>query len=270
VMRLWIERLNGVPNAPTASGPQREFAPDFVRFQRIAYLLQLAQDRELAIIFPEQRETAVGGPIPGSLITAAAMTDAAKNGMEYRPQGNGTTWALTRKESNLVIQVNPTAIDDPVVEELTALLNLRPGLDRYDVVVATDNADPLRFPREPSADLRLTPRSTAQVQFYLANGVDVPPEHIAAGLVRQPRSPDGCPFDSRAITAGLFAVQTARGHKPPANAYVSIRYRDYWYFIDERDQATKATFELILQLSRLDFGLQETTAAPFLTLPVGR
>ena len=25
VMRLWVERLNGVPNAATASGPQRKF-----------------------------------------------------------------------------------------------------------------------------------------------------------------------------------------------------------------------------------------------------
>jgi hypothetical protein len=29
VLRLWVERLNGVPNAATASGPQREIVPDF-------------------------------------------------------------------------------------------------------------------------------------------------------------------------------------------------------------------------------------------------
>ena len=28
VLRLYAERLNGVPNAPSASGPQRQFAPD--------------------------------------------------------------------------------------------------------------------------------------------------------------------------------------------------------------------------------------------------
>ena len=34
-MRLWIERLNGVPNAASASGPQRDQVPDFERFRRV-------------------------------------------------------------------------------------------------------------------------------------------------------------------------------------------------------------------------------------------
>ena len=125
-------------------------------------------------------------------------------------------------------------------------------------------------PRNPLPNCGSRHARTAQVHFYLANGVEVPPEHIAAGLVRIPVSADESPFDTTAITAGLFNVHAIQSHKPPCSAYVAVKYRDYWYYIDERDQATKATFELILQLSRLDFGLQETTNGPFLTLPVGR
>ena len=270
VFRLWVERLNGVPNAPTASGPQREFAPDYLRFQRVARLMQIAQDLELALVFPEERETVVGGPLPASAITAASLADAAKNGLEYKPQGGGATWILVRKERKLVMKVNEEAIDHPVLQELTELLNLQPGRDRYDIIMAGDVADPLKFPVSPSHELRITPRSTAQVYFYLANGVEVPPDHVAAGLVRPPTGPDGMPFDTRAVTAGLFSVHCCKGHKPPPTAHVAINYRDYWYYIDERDQATKATFALMIELSRLDFGSQETTAGPFLTLPVGR
>jgi hypothetical protein len=50
---------------------------------------------------------------------------------------------------------------------------------------------------------------------------------------------------------------------------VAVKYRDYWYYIDDRDQESKATFALVLQLSRLDFARQQP-AIPFLTLPVGR
>jgi hypothetical protein len=270
VARLWVERLNGVPNAVTASGPQREFVPDFARFQRIAHLLQVAQDLELAVVYAEEREAVVGGPLPASAITASAVEVAAKDGLEYKPQGDGSSWILVRKEKKLVLQVSPAAADDPVIGELTALLNLSPGLDRYDIVVAGDLADPLRFPTAPSDHLRITPRSTAQVYFYLANGVEVPAEHLVAGLARSPIAPDGRPFDPRAITAGLFSVHACRGHKPPPSADVAIKYRDYWYYIDERDQATKTTFALMMQLSRLDFGLQEATSGPFLTLPIGR
>jgi hypothetical protein len=77
------------------------------------------------------------------------------------------------------------------------------------------------------------------------------------------------PFDSRAVTDGLFCVHACPGHKPPRTAYVAVRHRGYWYYIDDRDQASKATLGLVLGVSRLDFARQQP-AAPFLTLPVGR
>ena len=50
---------------------------------------------------------------------------------------------------------------------------------------------------------------------------------------------------------------------------MAIKYRAYRYYIDDRDRESKATFALVLQFSRLDFGRQQP-AAPFLTLTVGR
>ena len=148
-----------------------------------------------------------------------------------------------------------------MVEELIGLLNLEPGQARYDVVVASDLADPLRSPSPPMGELHLTPRSTAQVYFYLANGIEIPPEHIEEGLVHPPLVPDGTPFDTRAVTTDLFTVHACKGHKPPPNAYLAVKYRGYWYYIDDRDDASKKTFALVLMLSRLDFGLEETTGA---------
>jgi hypothetical protein len=269
VFRLWVERLNGVPNAASASGPQREFVPDFARFQRIAHLLQVAQDLELVIVSPQERSTQVGGPLPAGSINASAAVDAAKNGLEYRPQADGS-WILTRKERTLVMEVNPVATDHPVIVELAELLNLKRGQQHYKIVVASDVADPLRFPDPPSTELRLTPRSTAQVYYYLANGIELPSEHLAAGIVRTSTAPDGSPFDGRAVTDGLFTVHSCKGHKPPPTAYVAVKYRGYWYYIDDRDQASKTTFSLTLELSRLDFGQEEVSSGPLLTLPVGR
>jgi hypothetical protein len=270
VLRLYAERLNGVPNAPSASGPQREFVPDFARFQRIAHLLQVAQDRELLAVSSEDRDIEVGGPLPAASVNASAAVDAAKNGLEYRPQADGSSWSLIRKDHKLVLKVNPAAIDDPVIEELESLLNLLPGERTYDLVVASDVLDPLRAPNSPSTVLRLTPRSTAQVHYFLANGIEVPAEHVEDGLIQPPVTPDGTPVDLRAVTAGLFTVHACKGHRPPPTAYVAVKYRGYWYYIDDRDRETKATFALVIQLARLDFGLQDGASGPFLTLPVGR
>src|SRR4051794_21044198 len=61
VLRLWVERVNGVPNAVEASGlvggPVRALA----RFQRIAELAQAAQAQELLAVRMEEREIEVGG-----------------------------------------------------------------------------------------------------------------------------------------------------------------------------------------------------------------
>jgi hypothetical protein len=270
VFRLWVERLNGVPNAPSASGPQRDFAPNYRRFQRVAQLLQAAQDLELMTISSEEREADVGGPLPAALVNASAAVDAAKNGMEYRPQGDGSNWSLIRKDHRLVLELNPLAVSHPVIKELVSILNLEPGRMRYDIVVASNALDPRNYPRSPSKELVITPRSNTQVYYYLTNGIEVPPEHIAAGLVRPATLPDGTPFDGHDLTAGLFTVHAAKGHKPPPNALIAVKEHGYWYYIDDRDQETKVTFALVLQLSRLDFGLQEPTGGPFLTLPVGR
>ena len=270
VLRLWVERLNGVPNAASASGPPRCDVPDFARFRQVAELVQSFRDRKLGTVHTEEYYAEVGGPLPPSAVTASAAVDAAKNGLEYRPRDDGTSWALVRKERRLVMELNPAALGHPDLDELVELLNLQPGRLRYEIIPAPGIVpDPLLFPGPPYPDLRISTRSTAQVFFYLANGVEVPCEHLAAGVARQPVGPDDVPFDTRAVTEGLFTVHACKGHKPPATAFVAVKYRDYWYYIDDRDQESKATFALVLQLSRLDFARQQP-AIPFLTLPVGR
>jgi hypothetical protein len=270
VTRLWVDRVNGVPNAPAASGPPRCVVPDFERFRRVAELLQTARDLKLATVHPEEHLAEVGGSLRASSVDASALVDAAKNGLEYHPRGDGRSWSLVRKERRLVVEIIPAAVDHPVLNELMMLLNLRPGLTRYEVVVAPGIVpDPLLFPGRPRTDLELSTRSTAQVWYYLANGVEVPPEHLATGVAITPIGPDGVPFDSRAVTEGLFAVHACAGHRPPKTAYVAVRHRGYWYYVDDRDHASKATLALVLGVSRLDFARLQP-AAPFLTLPLGR
>jgi len=271
VFRLWVERLNGVPNAVTASGPTRGVISDFQRFRRLTELFQYAQDRELVSIRTEPREIMVGGPVPSTTVTAASVVDAAKADMEYRPDGDGKTWSLIRKENKLFLRVNPPALETPELEEMLALMNLRPGELYYPLIVSPGNVpDPLAYPRPRSAELRVTPRSSAQVDFYLSNGIEVPCEHVTSGLVRPTLDAEGNPIDGRELTRGLFEVHACKGHKPPATAYVAVKSRGYWYYIDDRDQASKATLALVLQLSRLDFGDRKKSAGPILTLPVGR
>jgi len=271
VVRLCAERLNGVPNAITTSGPQRNEIPDYERFLHIAGLLQSAQDKELAAVRKDERLIELSGSFPPEAVTPAAALEAAKAGLEYRSRPDGKSWALVRRERRLEIAVSPGAERSPEIVELEGLLNLIPGARSYDISVASrGNPDAMKFSIPPTAELRIVPRSTAQVLYYMANGIEVPVDHVCAGLINPIISPDGQAFDTRKITEGLFQIHTCKGHKPPPTSYVAIHYRGYWYYIDDCDSASKATFSLVLHLSRLDFARQSLGASPALTLPVGR
>src|SRR5262249_27803101 len=154
---LWVERLNGVPNAASASGPQQDRVPDFGRFRRVVELIQAVQDLGLAAVHPEEHLVEVGGPLPASAVGASTAVEAAKNGMEYRPRGDGTSWSLVRKERRLVMEVNPLALGHPILEEIAGLLNLEPGRPRYEIVVGPGVVlDPLQAPGLPSEELQVS------------------------------------------------------------------------------------------------------------------
>jgi hypothetical protein len=270
ILHLWAEQMNGVPNTVRAGGSPRDLPPDFARFLRIVELLQISQDRLLAFLRAEERATELSPPQPTETVTAAAAVEAAKNGLEYQPREDGKKWVLVRKERRMVMEVNPGAEGSPELAELVALLNLTPGRRLYELTVQLGRLpDPARVPTEPSAAIRIVPRSTSEVLLYLANGVEVPAEHLACGLVRPLVDSEGRVFDAQEVMRGLFEVHACKGHKPPACACVAVPYRGYWYYIDDGDLASKATFLLLLKVSRLDFK-QQTFEKPVLTLPVAR
>jgi hypothetical protein len=272
VFRLWVEYLNGIPNAVTASGPTREFVPEFQTFQRVVQLLQVLQDRSVAVVVTEERERELGSPVPAATVTASALVEAARNGFEYRRLPDGNNWVLVKRERKLVARIDPAAVASPEMLELCALLRLKPGLTRYELTVGPSE-DPfrLRAPGELAERIHLVPRSTLQALFYLAHGIIVPPEHIRCGAARATVAPNGEVFDWQEVTRGLFTVHYARQHCCPKNAYVAVKYRGYWFYIDDADHDSKATFSFMLQLNRLDIHSSgQRRAGPVLTLPIGR
>lgn len=271
IVRVWVERMNGIPNAVTASGPAREIAPDYERFLKIAFLLQAVQDKELGAVRWREQILEVSGPFTAEAVTPAAAVEAVKAGLEYRARPDGKGWWLTRKERGLFVELNPGTENSPEIVELASLLNLTRGRRTYDVSVASrGNPDPAKFPSTATAELRIVPRSIAQAAFYLSNGVEIPDEHLCSGLVRPMYDNNGNLVSPGEITRGLFTVHSCKGHKRPPNASVAIQYRGFWYYIDDRDQDSKATFSMLFYLSRLDFARQQLGSGPTLTLPVGR
>lgn len=264
VFRLYVEYLNGVPNAVSESGPPRGVPSEYHRFQRITEILQNLQDAgNLRLIISDEGTRELSGPLPENAVTSVAIIEAAKNGYEYR-QNPDKTWVLTKKDRRLILKINPEVINDGEVVELCGLLNLQPGRSEYDMVVGgTKDTFAAKTPAKPGTTIHIEPRSTVQALFYMARGVEVPAPHLECANA-PPILETGAE-----ITSGLFTVHSVRQLCPPPCAYVAVKYRDWWFYIDDRDNESKITFNLAVVMSRVTL-IGQRRNGPMLTLPVGK
>jgi hypothetical protein len=267
VFRLYLENLNWVSNAQTASGPTPREPPEFEDFLRGIRALQVLQDRNQMALVIEEREEHLSGPVPAKEVTGRDIAEAARSGFEYRKDDKGDTWRLVKKKEQPVLRFHPEALATSEYQEFVRTFRLKPGRLRYDVETNKLDPFPVNYPAEGVVVVDLETRSLLQVLYFVSHGVDIPPEHMVKGLVTVTVGRDGEVFDWQRVVGGLFRVHWLCGKKRPAGASVAVRYGDYWFWIDRADQETKATFSLLLQLSRLD--VAGKTPAPLLTIPVG-
>ena len=110
-------------------------------------------------------------------------------------------------------------------------------------------------------EIALLTRSMVEILLEVAAGIEVPAEHVAQGrtamATREPNAED--PRDRPFIR-----IQSSVSR--PATSYAAVRYRDTWYWIDDRDLTSKRVFSFLM----IFFSLAETGVtpqAPVLTVP---
>jgi hypothetical protein len=269
VFRLYLENLNWVSNAQSASGPTPLKPPEYADFFRGVYALQVLQDRSHIVFGQEERAEPVGGPLPADRIDAAAILEAAKSGYEYRRDDGGATWTLVKKTPQPVMHVHPAAVASPEMREFARVFRLKPGLTKYEIKSESLTPFPDTFPAGGVETLDLETRSLLQVLFFVAQGVEIPPAHRAAGVARITADEAGIDFDWQQVLQGLLKVKWASGDEPPPGTYVAVPYKGHWFYVDQADHDSKSTFSFLLSVSRMELTSRTPAAGPVLTLPVG-
>jgi len=267
VFRLYLENLNWVSNAETASGPTPKTSPEYAEFLAGVTALQRLRDRSLATLHYQEREDKPTDGVAATDGTPAAAVEAVKAGFEYRKDDKGA-WAVVKKRQQPVLRLGKLAADDADLLAFCRAFKLDATRRTFDLT--TDQLDPYLAgtPETGLVALDLETRSLLQVLFFISHGVEVPPAHVASGVAPQTFEPDGRVFDWSRALGGLFKVCWSEGRRPPPCAHVAIPYKGYWFWIDQRDRDTMATFALLIELSRLELGAKAGTA-PLLTLPLG-
>ncbi|MFT3709751.1 MAG: hypothetical protein QM817_19150 [Archangium sp.] len=263
VFRLYLENLNWVPNAQTASGPTPALAPPPSAFNEGMAALQTLQQRG-DIVFGAEAETETLGP-KVTTISTSDLLNAAEQGIDVTSQPDGR-WQLTREKRHFHMRVNPSALDSAEMQTVRRVFHLKRS-EHFEVTV--EAGEPFGMNTKDGEDsLDVEPRSMLQALYFVSHGVNVPAEHLARGLARTTRSADGKPFDWAPMMAGLFNVKSAPDCG--SEAHVSVEYGGACFFIDATDHDTRATFALLMELSRLQLSENQGARAPLLTIPVGR
>ncbi|MFZ5585015.1 MAG: hypothetical protein ACOZHQ_03695 [Thermodesulfobacteriota bacterium] len=110
-------------------------------------------------------------------------------------------------------------------------------------------------------------RSCREVLDYLGQGVETPPQHRSAGVAGHPADADRKALvDPQPLVEELFRVR--QSPERPANAFVSVFYRNTWFYLDDADLRSKQVFSLMITLMALQSSAP-SAPAPVLTLSVG-
>lgn len=141
------------------------------------------------------------------------------------------------------------------IDRIKKQLGLNPDLNEYQVVYgsASDN----------DRQLAILTRSMLQVLTSLAAYIDVPQIHVD-----EDRTTPNTAIKSD-LAAGLIPlIQIQSATDKPKDTFVAIKYRDHWYWIDDKDRRSKRMFTFLMFL----FSLAETgkqDRSPVITIPTG-
>lgn len=126
-------------------------------------------------------------------------------------------------------------------------------------------AEPLKFTltyspmRGADTEMTVNSRSMLQIMVAYASYLDVPEEHLKEHSAL-PAFENLSPDDRRS------KVRIHSGKDKPASAYAAVRYRDYWFWIDDGDWQTKRALTAIMFF----FTMAETGGneqLPLITIP---
>jgi len=188
-------------------------------------------------------------PDPAFERVAYLMRDAQASGalgIRVRPGAEGAGAVI-------VTIRNRNADPESVVrlQELRQTLGLRAGAEEFPLELAD-------VPDSPD-ELAVQSRTLLSMLQALSLRVDVPADHIAEG-----RAGAGLPQAPGQSERLHFRVTSSS--TKPADAAVSVEYRNRYFYIDDRDLGSKRAFALIMMLFTLaNIGPEGTM--PVLTIP---
>lgn len=191
-----------------------------------------------------------GNPRPGSPKFLELMT-----AMRESQAAGGTGFRIkTAKDTQAVVMFIRPSADQPAEpsHKIRELLGLNATEREFSVIYGSFS--------DNDAEIAILTRSILQVMIDFASYIDVPADDIAEGRVYG--------LQRTAEQERMFPPLLTVHHGPsqPDDAYVAIRYRNQWFWIDDRDRQSKSILGFLMMMFSLTEGAPAQTA-PVVTVP---
>lgn len=164
----------------------------------------------------------------------------------------------TKEQESTMMSMATKKLSKEIEEDIRLvreILGLRQDLPEFRVV----------FGSAPRSDdeVAMVTRSFLEILIDFASSIEVPPLHVEEGRV-----PKTAVFDTDKEGGFRPMVRIHSASERPADAFAAVRYRDHWFWVEDRDYPSKAIFSFLLIL----FSLTESDSgrgAPLVTIPAG-
>ena len=165
-----------------------------------------------------------------------------------------TSNKISETEEELFIQIGDR--DDTLMNgtilKMNRLLGIPDSVRKYRVGIGIKKNDSLQF--------AIMTRSILEILSDIGSYINVPDEHIISKEVlpgAEFTMPDGSPVRP------FVVINSSK--QPPVNAFCTVFYNGYWFYIDKSDYRSKALFSFLLLISSLV--QSDEKIAPMITIP---
>lgn len=240
--------INGIVNDPGGNvGEYNSVAQN---------LWKLQDDGDLLIGFVE-REEVMSDPVDAGQVRGADLLTAAKSGFRFRASTLEHRFYLTQKVAQPVLWMRTgQGKESSLKKSLRLHDDVAPP---YDIKVGSG-----LYRREVAySTIVLRTRSPLGAIVYLSQAVHPPAEHLDEGIAL-PHWP--LPGIVGSNITSIFNVHASQS-RPEVS--LAVKYRGYWFYIDDTDMGSKAAFLVLAEFYRLAISEGRPGQIPILTLPVG-
>jgi hypothetical protein len=141
------------------------------------------------------------------------------------------------------------------IVELKALLDVDPGASVYRLTEHTIGRG--------RDEITIRARSLLALMTFLAQGVEISESQAVES--RLTLEPDA---DNTAKALAFVPLRVQIGVEKPVDAFISVKYRDHWYYVANTDQRGKRVIGLLNYLFQLQ-SPKTNRSAPLITVPTG-